>query len=181
MASIKQSLRDLKSSLGDRPNRVRLDIEEDRAICRLIPEELAWPEEGVIVMLVNQSVNPEDARLYHKTTLRPEKYAQREKAKSLGAQECIFINTRGEFTEGTIANYSFKMDDEWITPSLACGLLPGVWRSTKIARDGIREGVVRLDDLNRVQEIHVGNSVRGEQRVIAILSEDGQTLYRHKS
>ncbi|MCC6475882.1 aminodeoxychorismate synthase component I [bacterium] len=178
--SIKRALREVKNSLGDQPNRIRLDIEEEKAICRLIPEELAWPEDGVIVMLANTRVSPEDARLYHKTTLRPEKYVLREKAKLLGAQECIFVNTRGEFTEGTIANYSFKVDDKWITPSLACGLLPGVWRSAKIESGGVHEGIVRLDELSRVQEIHIGNSVRGEQRVIEIISEDGQVLYRYK-
>ncbi len=173
-------LRELKATLGNEHNRVRLNVDHDQVSFQLMPEELCWPERGVVVMIPEARLDPDDPRLYHKTTLRPEKLAARESAKARGADECLFLNTRDEFTEGTIANVMFKVRGEWLTPSLSCGLLPGVWRDMQIHSGRAREEIVRYDLLDTIEEVRIGNSVRGEGKVIRIILEDGREVYRDK-
>ncbi|MGV8987510.1 MAG: aminotransferase class IV family protein [Cypionkella sp.] len=70
--------------------------------------------------------------------------------------EMIFCNERGEVCEGTITNLFFDRGQGMRTPPLACGLLPGVLR----AELGVKEEVLRVEDLGRVQ-LWVGNALRG--------------------
>lgn len=170
-------LRELKTVLGNNPNRVRLDVNGMHVSTELLPEELGWPERGVVLMISATRLDPDDPRLYHKTTLRPEKNTARAKAKELGADECLFLNTHDEFTEGSIANVLFKVRGEWITPKLECGLLPGVWRDIQIHSGRAREGVVRFSELSECEEVHIGNSVRGEGKVVRIITESGDEVY----
>ncbi len=173
-------LEQLKHELGDQPNRVRLDLNGEGVSFTLIPEELGWTRGGITVMIPQLRLDPDDPRLYHKTTLRPEKYSLRARAKELGAEECLFLNTRNEFTEGTISSFIFKVHGEWIAPELACGLLPGVWRDHQVSEGRAREGVVSFDQLDLIDEIRIGNSVRGDERVTRIILEDGTEVYREK-
>ena len=173
-------LEQLKSARGDKPNRVRLDLDGEDISFTLIPEELGWTKGGISVMIPQLRLDPEDPRLYHKTTLRPEKYILRAKAKEFGAEECLFLNTRSEFTEGTISSFIFKVNGEWIAPELSCGLLPGVWRDHQVSEGRAREGVVRFNQLEEIEEIRIGNSVRGEERVVRVILEDGTEVYREK-
>lgn len=177
---ILHELEQLKLNLGDQPNRIRLDLDGEDITFKLIPEELAWSRDGITVMIPQLRLDPEDPRLYHKTTLRPEKYTLRAKAKELGAEECLFLNTRGEFTEGTISSFIFKLQGQWIAPELACGLLPGVWRNHQVQEGRAREGIIKFDQMQDIQEIRVGNSVRGEERVVRVILEDGQEVYRER-
>ncbi len=174
---IRARLTELALTLGDTPTRVRLDLQGEEIELTLMPEELGWPNEGVVVMIPDMRLDPEDARLYHKTTLRPEKYTLRAKAKTLGAHECLFRNLRDEFTEGTISSFTFRVRGEWITPALTCGLLPGVWRSGQIESGDTREGVVREQELHVIDAIRIGNSVRGVSTVVKIIREDGTVVY----
>ncbi len=170
----------LRVTLGDAPTRVRLDLNGYEISLSLIPEELGWNERGVTVMIPDFRLDPQDARLYHKTTNRPEKLALRALAKSLGADESLFLNTRGEFAEGTLSSFVFKVGGEWITPHLSCGLLPGVWRDHQVSEGRAREGIVRFDQLASIEEIRIGNSVRGEERVVRIILENGTEVYSER-
>ncbi|MBL0063022.1 MAG: aminotransferase class IV [bacterium] len=125
-------------------------------------------------------MDPEDPRLYHKTTLRPEKYTLRAKAKELGLKSALFLNTRNEFSEGTISSFIFKVKGKWIAPELSCGLLPGVWRDHQVNEGRVREGIVTFDHIEDIEEIRIGNSVRGEERVVRVILEDGTEVYREK-
>ncbi|MBK6766743.1 MAG: aminotransferase class IV [bacterium] len=175
------ALRGLRKTLGEQPNRIRPDVNGDDVMTTLLPEELGWPEAGVAVMIPQLRTDPEDPRLYHKTTIRPEKIATRAGARALGAHEGLFLNMRDEFTEGTLSSMMFRVGGQWITPALSCGLLPGVWRDQQIHSGRAIEGVVRYADLERIEEIVIGNSVRGEQRIIKIIREDGKEVYRDGS
>lgn len=75
--------------------------------------------------------------------------------------DTVLFNARGEITEGTRGNVAALLDGQWITPPLACGLLPGVGRAVALREGRVREGVVRLADLPRVQAWAFVNSLRG--------------------
>jgi len=54
-----------------------------------------------------------------------------------------------------------ELDGRWVTPPLACGLLPGVMRQTLLAHGRIEEATIHLDDLHRATGLALINSVRG--------------------
>ena len=47
-------------------------------------------------------------------------------AHGLGMNERIFLNTKGQISEGTVSNIFFVRSGKLYTPDLSCGLLPGI-------------------------------------------------------
>jgi para-aminobenzoate synthetase/4-amino-4-deoxychorismate lyase len=74
--------------------------------------------------------------------------------------DTVLWNEEGEITESTFGNIAMLLDGRWVTPPLACGLLPGVGRAVAL-REAVCEAVVRLQDLPRVQGWAFINSLRG--------------------
>ncbi|WP_042425970.1 chorismate-binding protein [Comamonas granuli] len=95
----------------------------------------------------------------HKTTRRAHyaAFAPQEP----GVFDTVLWNEEGELTEGTFGNIALLLDGRWVTPALACGLLPGVGRAVALREGRVQEAVVRLDDLPRVQGWAFINSLRG--------------------
>ena len=73
-----------------------------------------------------------------------------------GLDEAIFLNERGEATEGTISTLFFDRGQGMRTPPLSCGLLPGVLR----AELACPEEVLPAEDLPKVR-LWAGNALRG--------------------
>jgi para-aminobenzoate synthetase/4-amino-4-deoxychorismate lyase len=82
--------------------------------------------------------------------------------------DVLLWNGRGEVTESTIANLVVEVDGELLTPSLACGLLPGTMRARLLQEGRIREKVVRVDDLPRCTRLWLINSVRGWRECVLV-------------
>ena len=78
-----------------------------------------------------------------------------------GIFDTVLFNDRREITEGTRGNLAMRLDGRWVTPPLACGLLPGVGRALALREGRLTEAVVRLEDLPRVQGWAFVNSLRG--------------------
>ncbi|ABM36256.1 aminodeoxychorismate synthase component I [Polaromonas naphthalenivorans] len=78
-----------------------------------------------------------------------------------GVFDTVLWNTEGEITECTRGNVAMLLDGRWVTPPLACGLLPGVGRALALREGRLTEAVVRLEDLPRVQGWAFVNSLRG--------------------
>jgi para-aminobenzoate synthetase / 4-amino-4-deoxychorismate lyase len=109
--------------------------------------------------LLPDSVFSNDPLLFHKTTARDTyqmAFAQRQ-----GADDTLLANERGEVTEATRANIAVRLDGQWLTPALTCGLLPGTLRAEMLAAGEIREAIITLDDMQRSEGIRAFNSVRG--------------------
>ncbi|MFZ5771885.1 MAG: aminodeoxychorismate synthase component I [Thermodesulfobacteriota bacterium] len=104
-----------------------------------------------------------DVFLYHKTTRRRLYEQEREKALSEGYYEVVFINERGEVTEGAISTVFIRQGEVWYTPPLECGLLPGVFRSHFLTASPqpVREKILFPQDLLKADAVYVANSVRG--------------------
>ena len=73
----------------------------------------------------------------------------------------VLWNERGELTETTRANLVFKVDGEWLTPALPCGLLAGTYRAELLARGRVREAVLPLETFERAEKVFLVNSLRG--------------------
>ncbi|WP_175848997.1 chorismate-binding protein [Burkholderia cenocepacia] len=103
-----------------------------------------------------------DALLLHKTTRRAEYDRAWQAAEALGGFDMLFVNERGEVTEGGRSNLFVKLDGRWVTPPLASGVLPGVMRGVLLDDPafGAVERVVTRDDLARAQGLLLTNALR---------------------
>ncbi|KAB2895635.1 MAG: bifunctional aminodeoxychorismate synthase component I/aminotransferase, partial [Burkholderiaceae bacterium] len=95
----------------------------------------------------------------HKTTRRAH-YAAFEPTEP-GVFDTVLWNEAGEITECTRGNIAALLDGRWITPPLSSGLLPGVGRAVALREGRVQEGVLRVQDLPRVQAWAFVNSLRG--------------------
>ena len=105
--------------------------------------------------------------LYHKTTIREIYNKEREKAVAQGFYDVLFLNQKGEVTEGSITNIFIRRKDLFITPPLTCGLLNGTLRKFLLEKypAGTKEAVLYPDDLKNADGVYLTNSVRGMQQV----------------
>ncbi len=80
-----------------------------------------------------------------------------------GCDEVVFLNSKGELTEGTRTNLFVELDGRLFTPALACGLLPGTLREEllDLPRAAASEAILTPQDLLALDRIYLGNSVRG--------------------
>jgi para-aminobenzoate synthetase/4-amino-4-deoxychorismate lyase len=110
------------------------------------------------VALARTPVDTRSPLLFNKTTRREVYEAAR--AAVPGVDDVLLWNARGEVTESTIANVVVELDDARITPPIACGLLPGVFRQELLTRGEVRERVIRVDELARATRLWLVNSLR---------------------
>ena len=110
--------------------------------------------------------DPADGWLYHKTTQRPLYALAYQSAAEAGYDDVLFLNLRGEVTEGAISNVFIEKNGRGFTPPMECGLLAGVYRRHLLeTRDNVEERVLTLDDLRDADAIYLCNAVRGLRRV----------------
>jgi para-aminobenzoate synthetase/4-amino-4-deoxychorismate lyase len=116
------------------------------------------------VLLAPEPTRSDDLFLRHKTTLRSRYDAAWKAAEAQGAFDQLFFNERGELTEGGRSSVFIRLDGRWLTPALACGLLPGVMRTVVLDAWGAAEAVITRAMLERAEEIVVCNALRGALR-----------------
>jgi len=75
--------------------------------------------------------------------------------------DTLLYNTQCELTECTRGNIAVLLDGQWLTPALHCGLLDGVGRAHFITQGRLKEAVITLADLPRMQGWAFVNSLRG--------------------
>jgi para-aminobenzoate synthetase/4-amino-4-deoxychorismate lyase len=153
---------------SEAPRKVRLLLDRDGSlqITDEILPRLAAEQRIGRVRIAEQRTDPADRMLYHKTTHRPIYARAFEHATRDGFDDVLFLNLRGEVTEGAISNIFVENNGRWFTPPVECGLLPGVYRRHLLAtRPEIEERVLTLDDLRRAEAIYLANAVRGLRRV----------------
>lgn len=156
---------------------VRLELDDQGRLTlqpRALPPLPAAPVRVVLAAETTDSANP---LYFHKTTQRALYDRVRAGLAEAGHFEAIFANEAGELTEGTITNLFVRRGDEWLTPSLTAGLLPGIWRASFMAATGAREAALTPADLREADEVVIGNSVRGAVAVGEVVSVAGETLY----
>jgi len=103
-----------------------------------------------------QRTDSRDLFLRHKTNWR-ELYES--EVKRLGTDDVIFVNERGELTEGARSNIFVARGDTVLTPPSKSGLLEGCFRAEMLARGLAHEAVLTPRDLEG--EVYFGNSLRG--------------------
>ncbi len=122
-------------------------------------------DEELRVALAPELLNSSNAFLYHKTTWRPWYDASAKRCAEQGLFDELFVNERGELTEGGRTNVMLQLDGKLYTPPLTCGLLNGVLRESLLAEGCCSERVLFVEDLKRAEKIYCFNSVRGVREV----------------
>lgn len=118
------------------------------------------------VRMAAERTDPADRFLFHKTTQRPLYARAFDGALRDGFDDVLFLNARGEVTEGAISTVFVEKEGRWFTPPIECGLLPGVYRRYLLdLRPEIEERVLRESDLRTADAIYIANAVRGLRRV----------------
>ena len=97
----------------------------------------------------------------HKTMNYGDCILEKRAAAKEGMDERIFLNTRGEITEGTVSNLFFVRDGHLETPKKSCGLLPGIMREYICETEKVHETVIYPEMLEQYEECFVTNSLMG--------------------
>lgn len=147
------------------PQRVRLTLSEAGDIrITATPFTPTSPGDTMRYAIAAERTNSSDVFLFHKTTRRGFYDTVRKRlAAETGCDEALFLNERGELTEGSFMNLFVERGGVLLTPALACGLLDGTLRRDLL--DGmarrVTEAVLTPDDLEMADTVYLGNSVRG--------------------
>jgi para-aminobenzoate synthetase/4-amino-4-deoxychorismate lyase len=143
--------------------RVRLLLAEGGEVSvTSTPLPAADPDATMRYAVSASRVDSNDLFLFHKTTRRELYDRERpEYAARFGSDEVVYLNERGELTEGGFTNIFIERDGMLLTPSVGSGLLPGTLRAELIAEGRARESILTLDDLAAADAVYLGNSVRG--------------------
>ncbi|HMN39008.1 MAG TPA: aminodeoxychorismate synthase component I [Hyphomicrobium sp.] len=143
--------------------RVRLLLDDEGGVCvTTSPQPESAPDAVMRYVVSDTRVSSGDLFLYHKTTRR-ELYDREWKhfSDTLGADEVLYLNERGELCEGSRTTVFIQSDGVLLTPEMSAGLLPGTLRAELLAQGRAREARLTLDDLSRADAVYLGNSVRG--------------------
>ncbi|HDR9638053.1 TPA: bifunctional anthranilate synthase component I family protein/class IV aminotransferase, partial [Burkholderia stabilis] len=152
---------------GDGAYRMKLALAKDGTVEITAAPLKPLPAGPIGVLLASEHgfapTRASDALLLHKTTRRAEYDRAWQAAEALGGFDMLFVNERGEVTEGGRSNLFVKLDGQWVTPPLASGVLPGVMRGVLLDDPafGATERVVTRDDLARAQALLLTNALRG--------------------
>lgn len=90
----------------------------------------------------------------------------RSEAKKQGYNDNILLNTEGYLASASVSNLFFVKGKKIFTPSLSCGILPGITRKAVFdicGRYGIKteEGKFRPGDLKKADEVFLTNTLMG--------------------
>ena len=160
----------LEASLAlpsDALHRLRLAVSHSGALT-LTSGELAPLHEPVTLLLAQEPTHSGDVFLRHKTSIRGRYDAAWKAAEAQGAFDMLFFNERGELTEGGRSSVFLRFGEEWLTPPLSCGVLPGVMRGVLLAAPAwhAREAVIQRAMLEQADDIVVCNALRGPLRAV---------------
>jgi para-aminobenzoate synthetase/4-amino-4-deoxychorismate lyase len=115
------------------------------------------------VTLSEVAVFSRDPFVRHKTTNRAWRDTELRNARESGYDEVLFLNERGEITEGSITNVFLEISGRLYTPPPSSGLLEGVFRRHLLRNRSLRitERVLFREDLDRAGRVFLTNSVQG--------------------
>jgi len=149
-------------------HKVRLILARDGDFT-IASEPLTESAAPLKVAISRSRVDSGDVFRYHKTTHR--ELLDSSRAEQTDLDEVIFLNERGELTEGSYHNLLLKIDGKMLTPRRESGLLAGVMRQELLDSGEIVEATLFPTDLVRAEEIWLANSVRGMRRAVVVEGE----------
>lgn len=89
-------------------------------------------------------------------------------ANSHGFNEAIVVNSQGRVCEGAVTNLVLKINDQWCTPPLSDGVLPGVMRALVVEYLQVQVRAIKEEELATVESAFLLSSLRIAQPVASI-------------
>jgi branched-subunit amino acid aminotransferase/4-amino-4-deoxychorismate lyase len=120
-------------------------------------------------------IGMDDAWANHKTFQYLTRHLAYRSALAKGFDDAVMLSPADEVLETAHANIFVRFEDEWWTPSVEEGVLPGTLRGLMVAekRLAIRVSPITLDELMDADEVVISNSVRG---VVSVSEIDGRSF-----
>ncbi|BAN22161.1 para-aminobenzoate synthase subunit I [Caballeronia insecticola] len=147
------------------PYRLRIALDKSGRIAITSAPLGALARQTVDVLLASErGFAPQtsaDPLLRHKTTRRADYDRAWHAAEAEGAFDMLFVNERGELTEGGRSSVFVQLDGQWFTPPIDAGVLPGVMRAVLIEELGAAERTLTPEDLSRAEALLISNALRG--------------------
>ena len=169
------------------------DIDIDPSSCQrpnvlifVAPSKEYSPEnyiKGINVALVSIKRNPKEAL---NPGIKTGNYLNNilaiMEAKKLGAKDALMLSPAGYLTECTTSNIFLIQGDRILTPSLDCGILPGITRDTviKLAKENgfpIEEGQWPPETLEKSDEIFITGTLK---KIMPVTQLDGRPIGKAK-
>lgn len=113
--------------------------------------------------------------VYHKTMNYADNIMEKRRMKGTGADEVLFLNSKGQITEGSTTNVFFVKNRKLFTPQENCGLLPGILRRFVMEKTECIEGILYPQDIAEMDECFVTNSLMGIMPVSRLGSKKFRT------
>ncbi|AZR74855.1 hypothetical protein BBF96_07210 [Anoxybacter fermentans] len=157
-----------KNNLNDGGIRVAYSKNKDKYCLLITTRGNIYKEEiykkGFKLCFADIKRNPESPLVRIKSNNYIENILSLEKARKKGFDEAVFENVYGKICEGTISNIFFIKDNVVYTPSVSCGILPGIIRNkvmniVKKLNLKLKTGQYHKDDLFNADEIFITNSL----------------------
>jgi para-aminobenzoate synthetase/4-amino-4-deoxychorismate lyase len=154
----------------DLPARLRLDLATNgdlSAQCGTLdqihePVKIFWAKD---ILQMNCEMSSSNRLLTHKVNTRDLYDLAWQEAVKLGGFDALFVNEQGFVTEGGRSSLFIKPANrnEWLTPPLSAGVLPGVMRKALLTDPAInaREANLTIQDVLMAKEIMLSNALRG--------------------
>jgi len=157
------SLLDAEVVNNTAPKRIRISLSQTDQI-KIQSETFTPLPEPIKLALSKKALTPQRQFFDAKIDSRIFYDGERSRLISLtGCDEVLFLNSQEQLCEGSFTSLFVKLPgmQKLQTPALNCGLLPGVFRHEMIATNQAEESILFTRDLTRVQQLYVGNSLRG--------------------
>ena len=71
-------------------------------------------------------------------------------------------------TETGLSNVAFLLDDQWITPPITAGILPGIMRAIAIERCQVQVRNIHITQIPQAREVVLLGSLKVAQPVVQI-------------
>jgi branched-chain amino acid aminotransferase len=127
----------------------------------------AWAESAALTV-VPWARNERSAVAGAKTTSYAENVVALARAKVVGADEALFLDTRGHLSECTGSNVFLVVGGRLVTPALSTGCLAGVTRGLVLEWSGADEVELPEAALDEATEVFLTSSTRDVQPVHAV-------------
>lgn len=136
----------------------------------MIRRELPVAKESLRLTVSARRVWPEDPLASLKSFNYLTRHLAYKEALERGFDDAILLDPSDFVLETAHSNLFARFDDQWHTPPLTGGILPGIVREILLSKMGsnIDEGTLLLDELLDADEIVVTNSVLGLASVSTI-------------
>ncbi len=101
----------------------------------------------------------------HKVFPYDDRFKILEAARDEGFDDSILFNRKNEVTETAISNLILRIADQWVTPPITSGLLPGVVRAIAIEECGVKVRSIHISEIADIESAFLVSSLRLAQPI----------------